>query len=209
MKSNMALRGSFNGLVTLGILAFTVGCQSTLKTEYNPTYTPTYSDIRKKTSVVIIAVTDRRSMKPAVYYQNSHNGDTGQFDKPVADIVREAVAAEIRRAGLTLLDQGGETALTCEVLDLKASITEPFLSSPILDLSVVVAFEWKNRQTNDLLAGNERSERRSRKLGMGNVPKLPLQEAVVKDYGNELINDMLPRVIEKEFHSASFLHPGQ
>jgi hypothetical protein len=179
-----------------------------MKTEYNPTYTPTYSDVMKKISVVVSAGSDKRGTKPSVYYEN-RNGDTGQFDKPVADIVREAMAAEIRRAGLTLSDQGGEMAVSCEVLELKASITETFMHSPILDLSVVVAFEWKNTGTGAVLARNERSERRSRKLGIGKMPKLPFDQAVVQDYGNELINDMLPRVIEKELHSASFLHAGQ
>src|ERR1019366_6674503 len=43
---------------------------------------------------------------------------------------------------------------------------------------------------------------------MGNVPTLPFDNAVVQDYGNEMVNDLLPRLIEKELLSASFLSAG-
>lgn len=201
----MTVKHTCAGVVILGMAAFLAGCQSTLQTAYNPTYTPSFSTTAKG-HVMITAISDKRNTKPGVYYQNSSNGDTGQFAKPVADLVREALAAELQQGGLSLSDKASATAtLSCEVLELKAAITEPFLRSPILDLSVALGFEWKDAKTGSVLARNERSERRSRKLGMGNVPSLPFGQAVVKDYGNELINDMLPRVIEKELASISFL----
>jgi hypothetical protein len=188
----------------VSVLTFSTGCQSTLKTAYRPSYTATYIHT-KKLQVTLANVSDKRSGKPAVYYQNSSNGDTGAFDRPVADLVREAIAEELKRAGLASASEAVPAAtLNCEVLDLKATITQPFWSSATLDLFVVLRFEWRDAKTNSLIEANERSERRSRKLGT-NVPSLPFGASVVQDFGNEMINDMLPRVIEKEFHLASVL----
>lgn len=202
--------GRFNSrlsnLLLLAALAFSTGCQSTLRTSYNPTDIPTYYNL-KKIPVEVGAVSDGRNTKPTVYYQNSSNGDTGRFDRPVADIVRQAVALELQRAGLA--ETNGTSAgviVNCEVLEFRATITQPFLASPILHLVVAIRFQWKDAKTKSVLVTDEQSERRSLKLGMGNVPSLPFDQAVIQDYGNELINDMLPRVIEKEFNSISILH---
>jgi hypothetical protein len=120
--------------------------------------------------------------------------------------VREAVAAELERAGLT---GAGVTAsnltLSCDILDLKAVITPGFFKGIMLDLVVVVRFEWRYVNTKNVLATNERSERRSRKARY--VPSLPMDGGIVQDWGKELINDMLPRVIEKEINSVPFLQP--
>jgi hypothetical protein len=202
MKLNYALTCLCLG----GIVAFSTACRSTLKTTYAPFYKPDYSNVAKA-PVTLQTVSDRRSTKPNVYYLNSNNGDTGQFDRPAADIVREAVAAELQRAGLTLGDTASSAvALNCQVLELQANITEPFMRSPTLDLSVAILFEWKDTKNGSLLGSNERSEHRSRKLPAGIVPHLgSLDHEIVQGYGNELINDMLPRVIEKELRSTSFL----
>lgn len=56
-----------------------------------------------------------------------------------------------------------------------------------------------------MLATDERSEHRSRKLGFGNTVKLSFESSVVRQYSVEIINDMLPRVIEKEVQLVSFV----
>ncbi len=192
----------------LAVLGFLTGCQSTLKTTYNPTYTTTYFSATN-VPVRLAAVSDRRGTKPTVYYGNATTGDMGQFDQPLSNIVQEAIVTEFRRAGFALSDTATRAiVVSCEVLDFKATVTQPSFRSLVLDLSVVVAFEWKDPGTNRLLARNERSERRSRKLGMGS-PMLPFDQVVIQGYGEELVNDMLPRVIEKELQLNPLLQGRQ
>jgi hypothetical protein len=191
------------------ILVVATGCQTTLKTTYAPFYKPDYSNV-PKVRVALQSVADHRSAGPNVYYLNSKNGDTGQFDRPAADIVRDAVTAELQKAGMTLSDASSSAAvLSCDVLQLQANVTEPFLASATLDLSVAIRFEWKDAKSGNVLGSNERSEQRSRKLGFGKAPALAaFDHSVVQSYGSEIINDMLPRVIEKKLRATAFLQPA-
>ena len=205
----MKLKLVLNGFFLVVILSISTGCQSTMQGVYGPSYLTTYA-IAPGTPVFITGVSDRRRGKPEAYYFNPRNGDVGQFDKPVADIVREAMKWEFQRGGLTLADTGNaKYAVDCEILEFKATLTERLFQSSILDMSVVVNFEWRDSGTGAVLASNERSERRSHQLTMGERPTLPFDTGVIQSYGNELVNDMLPRVIEKELNFAPFLRPGQ
>jgi hypothetical protein len=202
MKMNHAL----SLLFVSGILAFASGCQTSYKPAYHPLNNPNYANLAKS-RVALQSVSDSRSQEPNVYYVNSENGDIARFDGPVAEFVREAIESELQRAGQTLGDPSSSTAvLHCDLLQFQASIAEPFMQSATLDLSVAIKFEWKDPKTGAVLGSNERSEHRSRKLGMGKVPHLAsFDQAVLQDYGNEMYNDLLPRVIEKELCSISLL----
>jgi hypothetical protein len=206
MKLNLVL----NGLFLAVILAFSTGCQSTMQGSYSPSYLTTYATIAPGTRVIITGVSDRRNVKPASYYYNPKNGDVGQFDKPVADIVRTALGTEFERGRLVLSDVShAKYTVNCEILEFKATLMERLFQSSVLDMSVVLNFEWRDAATGALLASNERSERRSQQLPMGERPALPFNAGVIQSYGSELVNDMLPRVIEKELNLAPFLRPGQ
>jgi hypothetical protein len=186
-------------MIVLGVLTFGTGCQTTLKTKYNPTYSTTYP-VTRNVPMVIASVSDKRAGDPAVYYK--FQNDTGRYDQPVADLVQEALAVECQRSGFVLSQPNGAAAeVRCEVLDFKASVTPPALfRSGTVDLTVVVVFEWRDTGTGKVLTRNEQSERRSHNLG-NQTPQLPFAEPMIHDYGQELLNDMLPRVIEKELCS--------
>jgi hypothetical protein len=195
----------------LALVLVATGCQTTVKTAYEPRYVPTYPSVRKS-AVSLANVIDSRPVKANLFYENVSTDDRGKFDRPVAELVREAVVAELSRAELVQSDTDRcLVALDCEVLDLAATIREPFWGDATLDLKVVLRFIWKDPRAERELAANERSERRVRKLSMGNTPSFPFGKSTVRSLGNELINDMLPRVIEKEFNSVAFLssEPGQ
>lgn len=181
------------------MLAFGTGCQTTMKAEYNPINTPTYP-VTRNVPLVIASVSDKRNGKATAYYK--FRNDTGCYDQPVAGLVREALAVECQRSGFVLSQPNGAAAeVRCEVLDFKASITEPaFFQSGTVNLTVVVVFEWRDPETGSVLVRNEQSERRSHNLG-NQTPVLPFAEPMIHDYGQELLNDMLPRVIEKELCS--------
>jgi hypothetical protein len=188
--------------IFISILFLGTGCKSVLKGEYNPVQTPIYSSAMKNVSVGIASVTDKREGNPSTYYQ--YMNDTGCYDRPVADIVRNAVEVECRRSGCVISSYDAATlALSFEIHDFKASVAPPpMFGSATLDLSVVVDFEWRNSGTGNVLARNERSEHRSRKIGP-DVPVLPFASPVIRGYGQELLDDLLPRVIEKELRSFS------
>ncbi len=190
-------------LLTLVLVA--TGCHITVKTVYEPRYVPTYPNVRKG-AVSLANVTDRRPAKANLFYEDVSDGDSAEFDRPVAELVREAVVAELGRAELAQSNANPCFAvLDCEVLDLQATMTAPFLRGGTVGLKVVLRFIWKDPRTERELAANERSERRVRKLSFGNTPSLPFDKKMIRAFGNELINDMLPRVIEKEFNSVDFL----
>jgi len=195
----------------LAVVLVATGCQTTVKSAYEPRYVPTYANVRKS-AVSLANVIDRRPVKPSLFYEDVTDGDSAKFDRPVAELVREAVVAELSRAELVHSDTNRCVAvLDCEVLDLQATMRAPFLRRGTVDLKVVLRFIWKDPRAERALAANERSERRVRKLSFGNTPSLPFGKDIVRALGNELINDMLPQVIEKEFNSVAFLsgEPGK
>lgn len=206
----MNLKCAFAWLSFLGILVLSTGCKTTATISYQPNYNTSYPNTRK-VSLAIGTVADQRGMRPVEYYQNAQSGDIGQFNRPVTDIVREAVVAELQKAGHTLADPAGSAiTLNCEILHFEATIHETFLTeSQTLDLAVTLRFEWQDVKANNMLATNERSEHRFRKLGFGQKVKLPFDSAAVEGYGEEMVNDMLPRVIEKEILLAPFLQTKQ
>jgi hypothetical protein len=180
------------------------GCRSTANVEYNPTQTPVYYGNFKNVSVGVGAVTDKRGDEPDAYY-HCNNG-AGCYAQPVADMVSQALKTELQRAGAMVVAPGGAAlSLNCEILDYKASVTRPpFLrQSCSLDLSVVVAFEWRNASTGKILARNEQSERRFRHLSRAVPPDLPFEMTEIHDFGGELLNELLPVVIGKELNTFS------
>lgn len=191
------------------ILLFVSGCSSTLKTVYSPTFTPIYTE-KINMPVMLRGVTDKRSMNPFTYYREDM--DTGNFDRAITDIVREAVEKEFQRLGLQVLNSKDSvgtkniTIVDCEVLDFQATITKGFFSSDVLDLSVSIRFRWIDSKTSKVLEENERSMKKTQKIGFGNTPVLPMGTTQIKEYGNELINNLLLRVIEKELRLNKFLH---
>jgi hypothetical protein len=189
-------------------LIFLSGCATTLKTAYAPVSEPIYTE-RINIPVVIKKVVDKRNMDPFTYYQKGV--DTAKFDRAVTDIIREALTTEFQRLGLRIV-KNEEHALSenlvsveCEVLDFGAIVKERFLKSNVLELSVAIKFKWLDPTTGTVLEENERVEKRIRKLGWGEVPTLPFDSEIIEDYGNQLINDLLPRVIEKELRANNVL----
>ncbi len=196
--NTMKLNFTLCCLSLAGIMSASTGCKSIATVSYQPTYASSYPNI-PKASVAVAGVSDRRNTQQVLYYRNSKSGDIGQFNRPVADVVREAISTELRKAGLDLSDLASSSIiLNCEVLGFQATLSEPPFTSASLDMDVLLRFEWKNAKEDSVLAINERSERRSRKLGYGHTVKLPFDSAIVQGYGAELVNDMLPRVIERE-----------
>jgi hypothetical protein len=206
-KATVAADVLFHLPILISVFFLGTGCKSVLKSEYNPNRTPLYSAAMKNVSVGIASVSDKRGGNPAAYYQ--YMNDTGCYDRPVADLVRDAMEAECRRSGCIISSPDSATmALSSEIHNFKASVTQPpMFGSATLDLSVVMVFEWRNSGTGNVLARNERSEHRSRKIGMS-IPMLPFGKSEIQGYGQELLNDLLPQVIEKElrlFSEASAL----
>ena len=74
----------------------------------------------------------------------------------------------------------------------------------MLDLAVMIRFKWRNPGTGEV-EENVRVEKRTRKLGYGDDPQLPFAAGQMKGWGDELVNDLFPRVIEKELKQARCL----
>ena len=85
-------------------------------TSYAPEYESKYRPL-KDISISIGTVTDNRGLELDEYYVN-YKGDRGKFDKPVTILIREAVAEELKKAGITT--STGNTKmliLNCDVLN--------------------------------------------------------------------------------------------
>src|ERR1039457_636649 len=108
-------------LLLAGIMSASTGCKSVVAVSYQPTYASSYPNI-PKASVAVAGVSDRRNTQPVLYYHNSRNGDIGQFNRPVADVVREAISTELTKAGLDLSSPASSSIiLNCEILDFQAT----------------------------------------------------------------------------------------
>lgn len=196
-------------LIVCSIISFLIiGCTMTTKSIYRPV-SPTIYTERVKIPVIVKAVIDKRSMGPLVYYQKDL--DTVSFDRPVTLIVKEALITEFRHLGLQVLEEKSTSPentflVECEVLDFGAVINEAGFFSDTLTLSVALKFKWIAYKSGDVLEENERIEKRTRKIGKGEAPVLPFGIPQIEDYGKQLVNDLLPRVIEKELRLNKLLH---
>jgi hypothetical protein len=133
-----------------------------------------------------------------MFYRDYSDGLTTHFDRPVVDIVRDAFAVELKRAGFVVVGETeGRLRVSCDILGLRAIITRGVFGfgENVLELVVVVRFDWKDPSSGNLVASHEQCERRSRKVRL-------LSPGLPEDHGQELINDMLPRVLEKEIQDV-------
>ena len=209
-KKRKNMKIFLKAIASIIILSFILlyGCTTTLKTTYAPVSEPIYTE-RINLPVVIKKVIDKRNVEPFIYYQKGM--DIAKFDKSVTQIVREALTTELQRLGLQVvkaekpISYKNTVALECEVIEFGAVVTEKFLGSNVLKLTVAIKFKWLDPTTDTVLEENERIEKRVRKLGWGEVPSLPFDSEIIEDYGNQLINDLLPRVIEKELRANKIL----
>jgi len=191
------------GNLLIAALALCAGCATSVKTTYSPVSLPIYTQ-RIGSSVAVGKVADSRDIEATGYYKSFQMWDKANYEKPVSEVVREALTTELKRAGATVQDLVGTAstesiAVDTEVLEYIAEVTRPkgLFPSDVLDLKVRMRFRWTD-STGKVLEENERSECTTRKLGVGKGPVLPYAGAEVRGYGEELMNSILPRVIEKE-----------
>ena len=183
---------------------FIGGCATSVKSTYSPVSPPTYTK-RIGDSVTIASVIDKRNVEGTGYYKSFQIWDKSNYERNVSDIVGDALQTELTRAGASILKSGtsgstqGNIILKAEILEYLAEVTRPtgLFVSDVLDLKVSVRFRWTDSK-GKLLGENTRNEHVTRKLGVGKGPVLPYDGAQVRGYGEELLNTLLPRVIEKE-----------
>jgi hypothetical protein len=195
---------SMTRLLISGLLITCAGCATMTKSSYSPNSAPIYTE-PLNVCVTLSSVTDKREMEPTAYYKSFQMWDKANYDRNVSDIVRDALETELSRAGAQI--QKPENAstttnavtLNTELLEYIAHASRPpgLFKSDLLDLKVRVRFSWADSK-GKLLEENERSESVSRKLGVGKGPVMPYAAAEIRGYGEELMNTLLPRVIEKE-----------
>jgi hypothetical protein len=182
------------------------GCATTLKTAYAPLSAPAYMKTIN-VPVVVRNVSDRRSMDAYTYYERDM--DKGRFDKAITTTVRTALETELKRLGMQVLSRDLSESkpsmfLDCAITDCRAVITEKMFASNVLDISLSLNFRWFDAN-GGLVEENDRSEKHSRKIGVGTVPVLPFDAGQIQDFGNELINSLLPVAIEKELRLNKYL----
>ncbi len=191
-------------LVVGSLIIVCAGCATNMTSTYSPTSPAVYAEALQA-NVTVSDVTDKRAMEPAAYYKSFQSWDKANYDRSVALIVSEALETELVRAGAQVNQTTSTNSvaksmtLKAEVLEYLADVQRPtgFMVSDVLNLKVALRFSWVD-SAGKLLEENERSELVTRKLGVGKGPVLPYGSAEVKDYGAELMNTLLPRVIEKE-----------
>lgn len=74
-----------------------------------------------------------------------------QAEKPIAEIVRDAVRQGLQAAHLSLLDQGGELELTGEVVDYRMDILNDKFWTGVVDTSLQVRLKVRDSATRNLL----------------------------------------------------------
>jgi hypothetical protein len=190
-------------LLTAFLLLLSAGCTTSMKGVYSPASPPIYTESLHG-SVTVSSVLDKRGMKPNAYFVSFRRLDEATYDRSVTDIVREALDAELKRAGAEVQNPAATSTaadgihLKAEVLEYVARVSRPgIFESDTLDLKVSVRFRWMD-SSGKLLEENERSEQVMRQLGMGKAPVMPFGDTQIESYGEELMNTLLPRVIEKE-----------
>ncbi len=203
----------FACVVLLSVLVLT-GCASILNVPYQPNSPTVYTE-KFALRASVRTVSDERNLDPAQYWVNPDTKlDRAKYDRPVAEIVREALQAEFQRAGLNppsgqgTAESKASIALNCQVTDFKALFSSKLFGSNSVELVVSLRFQWIDPNNGTLLEENERAERRLLDLGFGNEPTLPFEVGQIKGYGTQLVNDLLPRAIEKEIRLNKQLRAG-
>jgi len=180
-----------------------VGCRTTTSSHYQPQDPPTYARVWDQ-AIYLRRVADlRTNAEPNVFYR--HYQDEARYDRSIRFIVHEAVLQELIRAGLRSARMAPEAYLECDVLEFKADVTEHETGSPDLELALVIRFRWLVPESDQVLAENIRRLERRRVLGSADVVALPFDVEQVQGFGHELLNDMLPRLIERELTLNSWL----
>ena len=187
-----------------GLLVAGTGCHTTIRTHYAPTAPPIYTSPLQG-DVTIGSITDKRELPAAAYYRSFRIWDKAKYDTNVCDLVREALTVELGRAGLTVHQAANPSTapsgltLNVEVLEYLADVPyERGLFKPnVLESKVALRFFWVD-PAGKVVEEDERSESVTRKLGIGKAPSLPVDAAEIRGFGEELMNSLLPRTIEKE-----------
>ncbi len=192
------------------MIVLCAGCSTRVtgvKSSYSPNSPPIYTEsFHGSLTVSRIRIIDKRDMEPTAYYKSFYTSNEANYDRNVSDIVGEALKTELDRAGVGAQKSANTSATTngttvrAQVLEYLAHVSRPtgfFLVSDVLDLKVSIRFRWID-EDGKLLEENIRSEHVTRKLGVSNAPIMPTGSEQIEDYGKELMNSVLPRVIEKE-----------
>lgn len=198
------------GVLVGTLLLLSASCSATAKSAYAPTTAPVYEQKRQGT-VTLAGVSDSRGMDRTAYLKSFQHWDSGEYDRPVVDIVRDALQTELSRSGIAILNtpaaSSGFPKLNVDVLDYSARLTRAPFTSDTLELQIRLKFTWTDPDGR-VAEENERSERATRELGMSAAPIMPTGAAGIRSYGDELMNALLPKVIEKEIRKSKVIAPA-
>lgn len=188
-----------------GILLFSVLLMSactTCEAVYDPERPPVYPDAVTRVPVQLKAVNDhRKSTGNRTYYR--HVWDTARFDRTVTRIVEEALETEIRRFGLNLVDSNPARFIECNVHDCSATFIQGTWGGNKVNLVLSLKFKIIDPTSGRIEEENTRTATRTIELGSF-VPQIMTGGAMIRGFGDSLVNSLLPDVISQELTSNRY-----
>jgi len=187
------------------------GCGDiTTQAIYSPLDSPHYQ-LKTDKNVHIRKVVDSRGIKEEVYFYDEEDLCHGTYDRPVADIVHEAIVSEFESFGFTIMaaeDSLSSDALVfeCEITAFDVMLTSGRLGNRFFEASANLTFAFYKPNKNELISIRKRTSSVS-------IPKTNrikeynfiADTKAVRQGGERLLSEVLPAVIRQELASNKHL----
>jgi len=170
---------------------------------------PQYSKA-SKVSVRLLGVYDEREYDPQVFWEklpDKQFADKAIFDRSVVEIIEGAVRIELERSGVHVLGDASDAtprySLECYVRDfsLKEKKASIFGDSDAVS-RVSIRFRWLDSASRK--AVSDRSQYEISKQSVSQLA-IPYTSRKIIELGENLLNDLLARAVEKELLASAFL----
>lgn len=196
-------------LTIFPMLIFLNAC-TTCEVDYNPENPPVYSGEPVSIPIKVRNISvNRRSLGGRTYYVQFWN--KAKFSKDIDSLLRNALETEIRRFGLAVIGTN-ETSniphkvMDCSILDFQATHVQGTWSSTA-NLLVSVKFKLIDPLTDKIETENIRTVSKSVELSSNAAPNIISGGGpIIRGYGHQLVNTLLPNAISQEINSNKFFH---
>lgn len=165
--------------------------------------------------VFVRKVEDQRGVDGKTFFVDTKDLMNGYYDKPISEIVRDALIAEFRNAGMKTCNDTSDACvpqviLDCEIEDFGMMLEFGSDRIPRIRTTETLIFRWIDPETESLVSVKKRKAESvtqrvdpTEKLSLN--PFSPADKKALRENGRKLKDEMLPELIHKELRYNSYI----